>query len=146
MKKLLIMFICLLSSLSVAYMYHNSSITSFLNAQSAPAFTLPKGSKVVLGKYNNKEIVWDIGNNNNNGNYVLMSSKPIQEDFSKYSDSIGCVRSYFGGSPSYPQYSDICPNTLIDNEVNKIALNAIELPLMNTDFFIPTYNEIRNNG
>jgi len=146
MKKFLIIFICLLSSLSIAYMYSKDNIGNILNAQSAPTFQLPKGAKIVLGKYNNKEIVWDIGNNNNNGNYVLMSSKPIQENFSKYSDSIGCIRSYVNGNPDTFQYSDICPNTLIDNEINKIALNTTEQSIMNRNFFTPTYNEIKNNG
>ncbi|NBJ63812.1 hypothetical protein D5266_01215, partial [bacterium c-19] len=127
-------------------MYSKDNIGNILNAQSAPTFQLPKGAKIVLGKYNNKEIVWDIGNNNNNGNYVLMSSKPIQENFSKYSDSIGCIRSYVNGNPDTFQYSDICPNTLIDNEINKIALNTTEQSIMNRNFFTPTYNEIKNNG
>ena len=145
MKKLLIMFICLLSSLSVAYMYHNSSITSFLNAQSAPAFTLPKGAKIVLGKYNNKEVVWDIGNNNNNGSYVLMSSMPIVNEIAKYNPSIGC----FLTEPTGSNKSDaawICPNTMLDNEVSKIVKAANEINLLSRDFFIPNYQEVKNGG
>ena len=57
LKKVLLATVCLLSSLFVLFMYIKSDIIGVLNAQSAPVFTLPKGSKVVLGKYNNKEIV-----------------------------------------------------------------------------------------
>jgi len=76
-RKMITALSAILVVFAVAYIYTNSNMLTTLNAQSAPAFILPKGSKVVLGKYNNKEVVWDIGNNNNNGNYVLMSSKPI---------------------------------------------------------------------
>ena len=86
-KKTFIIAACLLSCLSVAYVYSKEYFGNILNAQSAPAFQLPKGAKVVLGKYNNKEIVWDIGNNNNNGSYVLMSSKPIENNISIYNSS-----------------------------------------------------------
>ena len=103
LKKIFVIVLCLLGSLSIAYMYSKDNIENILNAQSAPAFILPKGSKVVLGQYDNREVVWDIGNNENNGSYVLMSSKPIQEDFSKYSNSIGCTKSY-GTDGNLPKY------------------------------------------
>ncbi len=82
-KKLLITLIALTGIFTVGYAYYNLS----LDAATTP-FQLPKGAKVVLGKYNNKEIVWDIGNNNNNGNYVLMSSKPIVNSIATYDSSI----------------------------------------------------------
>ena len=71
-KKLLIALIALTGTFTVGYAYYNLS----LDAATTP-FQLPKGAKVVLGTYNGNEIVWDIGNNDNNGSYVLMSSKPI---------------------------------------------------------------------
>ncbi len=156
MKKLLIMFTCLLSSLSVAYMYHNSSITSFLNAQSAPAFTLPKGAKIVLGKYNNKEVVWDIGNNNNNGSYVLMSSKPITDTGTTYDSSMPitstpqsganrenyCLR-YSGGSVNNIQY---CPVTPLKTEIAKIQTNQNENSIITKNPFLPSVSDVRNGG
>lgn len=74
-KRLFMIALCIFCSVTVAYMYTKSDVASILSAQSAPAFQLPKGSKVVLGKYNNKEIVWDLSNDNNG--YELMISKPI---------------------------------------------------------------------
>ncbi len=125
MKKFLIIFICLLSSLSISYMYSKDNIGNILNAQSAPTFELPKGSKVILGKYNNKEVVWDIGNNNNNGNYVLMSSKPIVEYIEKYNVSLGCTQMYNTRSWCH-DYVYKCPNTKLDDEINKILKNIKE--------------------
>ena len=74
--------------LFMIYIESNGFMNNIISAQSAPAFQLPKGAKVVLGKYNNKEIVWDIGNNNNNGSYVLMSSKPIVDSIATYDSSV----------------------------------------------------------
>ena len=82
-KKVLLISICLISCSCII----NLSLIDTLHAQSAPTFQLPKGSKVVLGTYDNREIVWDIGNNDNNGSYVLMSSKPITK-MSTYDSSI----------------------------------------------------------
>ena len=156
MKKMFIMFICLLSSLSVAYMYHNSSITSFLNAQSAPAFTLPKGSKVVLGKYNNKEIVWDIGNNNNNGSYVLMSSKPIVDAIATYDNSIPITTTPQNGADrenyclKYNIRSDYfityCPVTPLKAEIAKITTNSNESTIISKTPFLPSISEVRTGG
>ncbi len=142
MKKQLLMFmLCLISCISVLYMYSKGNIVSILNAQSAPAFQLPKGAKVVLGKYNNKEIVWDIGNND--GNYVLMSSKPLVDSIQRYSPLIGCEQVLFahGG-----QYVYNCPNTLLDDEISKISLTPKENNLIIRNFYIPTYSEIKTGG
>ncbi|MCI9293453.1 MAG: cadherin repeat domain-containing protein, partial [Erysipelotrichaceae bacterium] len=143
-KKLWSLLGCLICSIVVAYMYVGNEFFQQLNAQSAPTFNLPKGAKVVLGKYNNKEVVWDIGNNNNNGNYVLMSSKPIVNSIAKYDPSIGCI-------PVYPNDGHViaclkCPNTKLDNEVGKIVKNDVESKLLVKDFFIPNYQEIKTGG
>ena len=82
-RKFIVILICILGTLTIGYKFINENLKFILNAQSAPAFQLPKGAKVVLGKYNNKEIVWDIGNNDNKGSYVLMSSKPLVNATSK---------------------------------------------------------------
>ena len=135
MKKFLIIFICLLSCLSVAYVYSKEYFGNILNAQSAPAFQLPKGAKVVLGKYNNKEIVWDIGNNNNNGSYVLMSSKPIAS-MSTYDASVPPITTPQVGNDRENfclRYTDAtnyvttyCPITPLENEVNRINLSTTQ--------------------
>ncbi len=84
LKKVISALIMIIALSVIVNIYMNGNMHSFLNAQSAPTFSLPKGSKVILGKYNNKEIVWDIGNNDNNGSYVLMSSKPIVDSIQTY--------------------------------------------------------------
>lgn len=87
-RKVIITAVFLVSSLSISYLININEIRSTLYAQTAPVFELPKGSKVVLSKYNNKEIVWDIGNNDSNGNYVLMSSKPIVDKIATYDNNV----------------------------------------------------------
>ena len=50
LKKVLLAAVCLLSSLFVLFMYIKSDIIGVLNAQSAPVFTLPKGSESMITK------------------------------------------------------------------------------------------------
>ena len=145
MKKILITSLCLMSSLLLLYVYAADSMMSILHAQSAPVFQMPKGSKVVLGKYNNREIVWDIGNNDNNGSYVLMSSKPIKDDIAKYDPTLGCSTVRPSGSSGRP-YGYACPNTLLDSEIGLIALNTNETALITKNFHIPTYSDIQTGG
>ncbi|MCI8851550.1 MAG: hypothetical protein HFE82_08485, partial [Erysipelotrichaceae bacterium] len=142
-KKVLILITCLMGWLFMIYIESNGFMNNIISAQSAPAFQLPKGAKVVSGKYNNKEIVWDIGNNVND--YVLMSSKPIVNNIGKFNSSIGCtiVRHSSGGSTPYGY---ACPNTVLDNEINKIVLNTNEVGLITKGFYIPTYSDISTGG
>ena len=135
LKKLITVLATILGVLSITYLYTSSNMRTTLNAQSAPVFTLPKGAKVVLGKYNNKEIVWDIGNNNNNGSYVLMSSKPIVENF-LLNDNTGlltCDGNY-------------CTSTRLYSEINKIILTDIETSVVVRSPFIPSFSEIIDGG
>ena len=158
MKKFLIIFICLLSSLSIAYMYSKDNIGNILNAQSAPTFQLPKGAKVILGKYNNKEVVWDIGNNNNNGSYVLMSSKPIENNISIYNSSFPyttnvipnennkdnyCLKYLSSAGNSFYIY---CPTESLKNKIDNIIISDSENTILNRDPFLPNVNEIKNGG
>ena len=143
-KKVLVLIICMAGCIFMVYAGSNGFMKNIINAQSAPTFQLPKGSKVVLGKYDNKEIVWDIGNHTSD--YVLMSSKPIKQDFEKYSDSLGCTISNPSGTTPGVYYVKKCPNTLIDNEINSIVLSPIESPLLIRNAFIPTYHEIKTGG
>ena len=92
-KRTLVIMLLALVGVSMGFLYTNDLFKNSLNAASAPNFVLNKGSKVVLGKYNNKEIVWDIGNSNNNGNYVLMSSKPIEDDVIILDNSLPTITS-----------------------------------------------------
>ncbi|NBJ65456.1 hypothetical protein D5266_09775, partial [bacterium c-19] len=120
-------------------------------------FELPKGSKVILGKYNNKEIVWDIGNNDSNGNYVLMSSKPIVDSIATYESSVPvtttpqsianresyCLR-YNNGSSNYA--IQFCPVTPLKNEIAKIQTNNSEATIITTAPVLPSINDVRTGG
>ena len=57
LKKILMILTCLFSSFLIVYMYVSKDF-QVMKAQAAPIFELPKGAKVFLGTYNNKEIVW----------------------------------------------------------------------------------------
>ncbi|MCI8431478.1 MAG: hypothetical protein HFI16_14710, partial [Lachnospiraceae bacterium] len=144
-RKFIVILICILGTLTIGYKFINENLKFILNAQSAPAFQLPKGAKVVLGKYNNKEIVWDIGNNDNNGSYVLMSSKPIVDEIAKYNSTLGCSIVRPSGSGGRP-YGYACPDTLLNNELGLITLNTNETALITKNFYIPTYSDIQNDG
>ena len=85
-KKLLVTLIVLVGTFTAGYAYFNYE----MNAAVTP-FQLQKGQKVVLGKYNNKEVVWDIGNNTSD--YVLMSSVPIESSMSVLDTSLPIITS-----------------------------------------------------
>ena len=108
-KRVLKGFMFMLIGCFAIYMYVNKEF-QVMKAQSAPAFEIPKGAKVVLAKYNNNEIVWDIGNNVND--YVLMSSKPIMNNIGKYNSSIGCTIVRHSSGRNTP-YGYACPNTVL---------------------------------
>ncbi|MCI8851839.1 MAG: hypothetical protein HFE82_09990, partial [Erysipelotrichaceae bacterium] len=155
MKKTAVTVLCLISSLLVLYMYCNNDIISTLYAQSAPTFSLPKGSKVVLGKYNNKEIVWDIGNNNNNGSYVLMSSKPITT-MGTYDSSVPVSTTPLTGSArenyclkfarSGAHVTTYCPIAPLEREIAKISLTSQATNAVSRLPFLPSVAEIKNGG
>ncbi len=132
-NKTVLMLMCILGSVAISYIHMQGHLWSALYAQSAPTFQLPKGSKVVLGKYNNKEIVWDIGNNTND--YVLMSSIPIVRDIQKYDSSIGCTK--YNHPVMTGRYYYDCPNTVLDMKINNINLTVYELSLLSRNFFVP---------
>ena len=151
-KKVLLISICLISCSCII----NLSLIDTLHAQSAPTFQLPKGSKVVLGTYDNREIVWDIGNNDNNGSYVLMSSKPIVNSIQTYNGSIPvtttpqsgatrenyCLR-YNSGSNYSIKY---CPVTPLKTEVAKIQTNSNEATIITKAPFLPSISDVRTGG
>ena len=157
-KKLITALTTILGVCIIGYMYFNSSMLTTLNAQSAPAFQIPKGAKVVLGKYNNKEIVWDIGNNNNNGNYVLMSSKPIVDEIQTYNEifpfSVNSVPSKADWGKYCVKYEEnanrwfmaYCPVTSLKNEIEKVQLNNLEKIIIAKSPFLPSIADIKNNG
>ena len=127
-----------------------------LHAQSAPAFELPKGSKVVLGVYNNKEIVWDIGNNNNSGNYVLMSSKPLEEKGTAIYDASVPMSSSVVIVSDREQFrvneysgstgNSYCPIKPLTDKIDNISLNSKETNIMNRNPFLPNMHEVKDGG
>ena len=154
-KKVLMMMLCLITSLTLGYMYGKEYMLSFLNAQSAPAFTLPKGSKVVLGSYNGKEIVWDIGNNDNNGSYVLMSSVSLVPDGISIYDSRFPVTTVPQSGADIERYClkhqsraklFYCPSTYLKDEINNITLSSNETFVITKNPFLPTITDIKNGG
>ena len=74
-KKFVILALSFIGLVTSGYAYYVNQL------EAATAFQLQKGQKVIIGSYNGKEVVWDIGNATND--YVLMSSKPI-ENMSTY--------------------------------------------------------------
>ena len=155
LKKVLLATVCLLSSLFVLFMYIKSDIIGVLNAQSAPVFQLPKGAKVVLGKYNNREIAWDIGNNDNNGSYVLMSSKPITT-METYDSSVPVSTTLLTGSArenyclrfvrSGVHVTTYCPIAPLEREIAKISLTSQATNAVSKLPFLPSVAEIKNGG
>ena len=156
-RKMITALSAILVVFAVAYIYTSSNMLTTLNAQSAPVFQLPKGSKVILGTYNNKEVVWDIGNNNNNGNYVLMSSKPIVDSITvlnknlPYTSSVKpndsdkdnyCIKFYQANDSSYAY----CPTTPLKDKINDIVLNNTETEILSRNPFLPSVVEVRNGG
>ena len=154
-KRVLKGFMFMLIGCFAVYMYVNKEF-QVMKAQSAPAFQLPKGSKVVLGKYNNKEIVWDIGNNDNNGSYVLMSSKPLVNAIATYDGSVPitttaqniadrenyCLKYDSSSSTSIL----FCPVAPLNTEIAKINTIAVENAIITRSPFLPTLNEISSDG
>lgn len=157
-RKVIITAVFLVCSLSISYLININDIKSTLYAQTAPVFELPKGAKVVLGKYNNKELVWDIGNNNNNGNYVLMSSKPIVDSIQTFSNFYPTTNTPQSGAdrenyclretvnPVTESMTTFCPVTPLINEINNINLNAVESNVMNQVPFLPSTTEVYSGG
>ena len=157
LKKVISALIMIIALSVIVNIYMNGNMHSFLNAQSAPTFSLPKGSKVILGKYNNKEIVWDIGNNDNNGSYVLMSSKPIVDSIQTYDPGLPIVTTvpainardnyclkFIGSSSRY--CINYCPTIPLKNEVNKISLTITENSIILKSPFLPDLADIKNGG
>ncbi|NBJ65404.1 cadherin repeat domain-containing protein, partial [bacterium c-19] len=153
-KKILIISICLVSSI-LMMISSKGIMKNIINAQSAPAFRMPKGSKVVLGKYNSKEVVWDIGNNDNNGSYVLMSSKPIDDAMNLFATDSGlpvitspaaladrenAILKMKSTSHSY------CPVTPIKNKINQISLNRNDAIILIRIPFLPSVHDVKNGG
>ncbi len=150
-KKLLIALIALTGTFTVGYAYYNLS----LDAATTP-FQLPKGAKVVLGTYNGNEIVWDIGNNDNNGSYVLMSSTPITK-MTTYDPSIPvtatiqsgadreryCLKTLDNKGASVLNY---CPIAPVENEISTITLNPQETAVLNKSPFLPSVVDIHDGG
>ncbi|MCI8850472.1 MAG: cadherin repeat domain-containing protein, partial [Erysipelotrichaceae bacterium] len=142
----------------MSFIYVSSNMSATLNAQSAPTFQLPKGAKIVLGKYNNKEVIWDIGNNNNNGNYVLMSSKLLLK-MSTYDSSFPitttpqtgadrekyCLKYLDSRSPGYSSLT-YCPVTFVEQEIQKISFGSQETNILTRQPFLPSITETYAGG
>lgn len=151
-KKLLVLLIALVGAFSVGYVYVN--FNTEMEAAVAPSFQLPKGAKVVLGKYNNNEVVWDIGNNNNNGNYVLMSSVPIESSMSVLDTSLPIITSpaaLGNRETSRLRYRNevnmaYCPVTPLKSKINSIVLNVNETNLLDRAPFLPSTDDVKNGG
>lgn len=149
-KKLLIVLIALTGTFTVGYAYYNLS----LDAATTP-FQLPKGAKVVLGTYNGNEIVWDIGNNDNNGSYVLMSSKPITT-MGTYDSSVPVSTTLLTGSArenyclkfvrSGAHVTTYCPIAPLEREIAKISLTSQATNAVSRLPFLPSVAEIKNGG
>ena len=149
-KKLLVTLIVLVGTFTAGYAYFNYE----MNAAVTP-FQLQKGQKVVLGKYNNKEIVWDIGNNDNNGKYVLMSSKPIEDNVTLYDSSLPTISTAAAlnnreNAMLISPYANLsiayCPVTPLKNKINTIVLNANENGILQQSPFLPSSNDIKTGG
>ncbi len=158
LKKVITALIMIIGLSTITYIYANSNLLNTLKAQSAPVFTLPKGAKVVLGKYNNKEVIWDIGNNNNNGNYVLMSSKLLLK-MSTYDSSFPitttpqtgadrekyCLKYLDSRSPGYSSLT-YCPVTFVEQEIQKISFGSQETNILTRQPFLPSITETYAGG
>ena len=141
--------------LFMIYIGSNDFMKNIIKAQSAPVFTLPKGAKVVLGKYNNREIAWDIGNNDNNGSYVLMSSKPITT-MGTYDSSVPVSTTLLTGSArenyclkfvrSGVHVTTYCPIAPLEREIAKISLTSQATNAVSRLPFLPSVAEIKNGG
>ena len=156
LKKIFVIVLCILGSLSIAYVYSKDNIENILNAQSAPVFTIPKGAKVVLGTYNGNEIVWDIGNNDNNGSYVLMSSKPITK-MTTYDSSVPVTTTIQSGADRekycLKRFNSkgafiftYCPIAPVENEISTIALNPQETAVLDKTPFLPSVVDVHDGG
>ena len=155
-KKVISVLIMIIALSVMVNVYVNGNMLSVLNAQSAPVFQLPKGAKVVLGTYNGNEIVWDIGNNDNNGSYVLMSSKPITK-MTTYDSSVPvtttiqsgadreryCLKTLDNKGASVLNY---CPIAPVENEISTITLNPQETAVLNKSPFLPSVVDIHDGG
>ena len=151
-KRTLVIMLLALVGVSMGFLYTNDLFKNSLNAASAPNFVLNKGSKVVLGKYNNKEIVWDIGNNTSD--YVLMSSKPIEDNAVILNNSLPTITSPavigdrensnldYGGGNTF----SYCPMTPLKNKINNISLTSNESSIMSRVPFLPSVDEIKTGG
>ncbi len=158
LKKFIIALIMILGVFAVSFIYVSSNMSATLNAQSPPTFQLPKGAKVVLGKYNNKEVIWDIGNNNNNGNYVLMSSKLLLK-MSTYDSSFPitttpqtgadrekyCLKYLDSRSPGYSSLT-YCPVTFVEQEIQTISFSPQETNILTRQPFLPSVTETYAGG
>ena len=158
LKKFIITLIMILGVFAVSFIYVSSNMSATLNAQSAPTFQLPKGAKIVLGKYNNKEVIWDIGNNNNNGNYVLMSSKLLLK-MSTYDSSFPitttpqtgadrekyCLKYLDSRSPGYSSLT-YCPVTFVEQEIQTISFSPQETNILTRQPFLPSVTETYAGG
>ncbi len=151
LKKVITALIMVIGLSAVTYIYANRATLNTLNAQSAPAFQLPKGSKVVLGTYNGKEIVWDIGNDKND--FILLSSTPLVDDIQTYDPSLPIVdvaqpldireNSCLRNREGWVKY---CPVKPLNDEIANISLNTLETTLMIRNPFLPELNEIKTGG
>ena len=146
-KKLLVTLIVLVGTFTAGYAYFNYE----MNAAVTP-FQLQKGQKVVLGKYNNKEVVWDIGNNTSD--YVLMSSVPIESSMSVLDTSLPIITSpaaLGNRETSRLRYRNevnmaYCPVTPLKSKINSIVLNVNETNLLDRAPFLPSTDDVKNGG
>ena len=154
-KKLFIILMCILGCAAISYNHIKNNSGTALFAQSSPTFQLQKGAKVILGKYNNREIVWDIAKNTNT--LLLMSSKPIA-NVQSYDSSLPfttnsspsladrdsyCIK-YL--QPNGEYYYSYCPEAPLQTEINRINLNTLENSIIDRIPFLPSISEVKNGG
>ncbi len=149
-KKFLVILIVLVGTFTAGYAYFNYEMSAAVTP-----FQLQKGQKVVLGKYNNKEVVWDIGNNTSD--YVLMSSKPIVDSIAVYDSSIPetttlqngavdinsfCLKQYIGANYIFL----FCPTQSLVKEIMKVSTNNNENTIITKAPFLPSVDDVYTGG
>ena len=104
-----------------------------------------------MGKYNNREIVWDIGNNTSD--YVLMSSTSIISGGVAIYDSRYPVTTTPQTGANAEKYClkasptiYYCPPKYLRDEMSNITLNLLESTVIKKQPFLPTITEVKTGG
>ena len=137
-KKIVMILICLAGCISIM-INTNGFMKNIVNAQSAPAFQLPKGAKVVLGEYDNKDVVWEVGKVSGS-ELTLLSTEGLGYHPTYHPSLVSsCVQHTDGRYLS-------CPLTQLKAELLNLSLNSLETGAITRNPFIPTVKEAENGG